>query len=133
MKIGLIGAVTDYINIWENPENIADIQITPVFPAMKAELERLKPQVDFVVGIYHGGFESDLATGERLSDTGENVGYQLLEELDFDLLLTGHQHATIEGQSVHGTYTLQHPTWHANTSRLPLILTIIYNRASQVS
>ena len=109
LKIGLIGAVTDYVNIWENPENIADIQITPVFPAMKADLERLKSQVDFVVGIYHGGFESDLATGERLSDTGENVGYQLLEELDFDLLLTGHQHATIEGQSVHGTYTLQPP------------------------
>ena len=109
LEIGLIGAVTDYVNIWEKPENISDIQIMPVFPAMKQELERLKPQVDFVIGIYHGGFESDLETGERLSDTGENVGYELLESLDFDLLLTGHQHATIEGRYVHGTYTLQPP------------------------
>lgn len=109
LKIGLIGAVTDYVNVWENPEHISEIQITPVFPAMQAELARLKPQVDFVIGIYHGGFEADLMTGERLSDTGENVGYQLLKELEFDLLLTGHQHATIEGRMIHGTYTLQPP------------------------
>ena len=124
LKIGLIGAVTDYVNIWEKPENISDIQIMPVFPAMKQELERLKSQVDFVIGIYHGGFESDLETGERLSETGENVGYELLETLDFDLLLTGHQHATIEGRYVHGTYTLQPP----NMARKYFDITVAFDQ-----
>ncbi|GFH40097.1 bifunctional metallophosphatase/5'-nucleotidase [Lactococcus insecticola] len=109
IKVGLIGAVTDYVNVWEKPEHIATIDIVPVFPAMQAEIDKLRGQVDVLIGIYHGGFERNLETGELLSETGENVGYQLLEMLDFDLLLTGHQHATIEGRYVHGTYTLQPP------------------------
>ena len=45
---------------------------------------------------YHGGFSHDLKTGELIEpDTGENQGYQMCRELDFDILITGHQHREI--------------------------------------
>ena len=38
----------------------------------------------------------DIATGELIApDTGENQGYQMCEQLDFDIFITGHQHREI--------------------------------------
>ena len=42
-----------------------------------------------------------------LSTTHENVAYRLCQELDFDLLLTGHQHMTVHGQTLCGTFVVQ--------------------------
>ena len=74
---------------------------------MAAALERLRDQVDLTVGIYHGGFERDLATGRVLSATRENVAYRICQELDLDILLTGHQHMSVPGQLVSGTFVVQ--------------------------
>ena len=63
--------------------------------------------MDVTLCIYHGGFERDLATGRVLSTTHENVAYRLCQELDFDILLTGHQHMTVHGQTVCGTFVVQ--------------------------
>ena len=53
-------------------------------------------KVDVTVLCYHGGFSHDLKTGELIEpDTGENQGYQMCRELDFDILITGHQHREI--------------------------------------
>jgi hypothetical protein len=54
-----------------------------------------------------GGFECDLESGETLSQTTENVGYRICKELDFDILLTGHQHMSVPGRDISGTYTVQ--------------------------
>ena len=55
------------------------------------------------------GFEEDLATGQLLSDSGENIACKIARELDFDLLLTGHQHMVVEGVNLSGTYAVQSP------------------------
>lgn len=107
LKIGLVGIVTDYINVWEKEENIQDILITDPFEAAKKALDQIKSQVDVTICIYHGGFERDVKNGMPLSKTTENIGYKICEELTFDLLLTGHQHLLIEGQLLHGTYIVQ--------------------------
>ena len=114
LKVGIVGVVTDYINVWEKAENIQDITVNDPFAAAKQALAEIKPQVDLTICIYHGGFERDVKSGEILSKTSENVGYKICEELDFDLLLTGHQHLLIEGQFLHGTYIVQ-PTSNAMT------------------
>ena len=49
----------------------------------------------------------DLESGETLSKTTENVGYRICKELDFDILLTGHQHMSVPGRDISGTYTVQ--------------------------
>ena len=109
LKIGLVGIVTDYVKLWENPEHLENFDISDPFEAAKKSLETLKGQCDFTVCIYHGGFECDIATGQSQAKGTENVGYKICRELDFDLLLTGHQHMPLEGQTLFGTHTLQLP------------------------
>lgn len=107
VKVGIIGIVTDYVNIWEKQENIEELIITDPFEEAKRALENLKEKADITLCIYHGGFERNLETGEILSESTENIAYRICKELDFDILLTGHQHLSIEGQYVYGTYVLQ--------------------------
>ena len=107
LRIGIVGIVTDYVNIWERPEHLSGITISDPIPAAAAALEELRPQVDLTLCVYHGGFERDLATGRVLSSTHENVAYRICQELDFDMLLTGHQHMSVPGQMVNGTFVVQ--------------------------
>ena len=107
LRIGIVGIVTDYVNIWEKPEHLSGITISDPIPAARAALKSLRGRVDVTLCIYHGGFERDLATGRVLSTTHENVAYRLCQELDFDILLTGHQHMSVHGRELFGTYTVQ--------------------------
>lgn len=61
------------------------------------------------VCIYHGGFEEDLETGERLTQSRENVACEIARKLGYDFLLTGHQHIAMAGKNLHGTYAVQPP------------------------
>lgn len=107
IKVGIVGAVTDYVKVWEKKENLVGIQISDPFIAAKEALFAMKDSVDITICVYHGGFERDLDTGKLLSNTTENVGYRICEELDYDILLTGHQHMSIEGRMLGGTYIVQ--------------------------
>ena len=118
LRIGITGVVTDFVNVWEAPCNLEGLRITDPFEAAKAACKRLKGRCDVRVCIYHGGFEKDLETGQCLSDSRENIACRLGEELDFDLLLTGHQHMAVEGVELAGTWAVQPP---ANAGKLLLI------------
>ncbi|MBE6023362.1 MAG: bifunctional metallophosphatase/5'-nucleotidase [Cellulosilyticum sp.] len=109
LKVGLVGIVTDYVNLWEKTEHLTHFEVKDTFEAAKSALEEVKGQCDVTVCIYHGGFECDLETGKLLAKGKENVGYRICKELDFDILLTAHQHMPVEGRMLHGTYTLQLP------------------------
>ncbi|TVY10477.1 hypothetical protein [Paenibacillus cremeus] len=56
------------------------IQGSPLtFYRIETSSEQIKSEVDYVIVLYHGGFEADLETGVRTEATvGENQGYQLL-------------------------------------------------------
>ncbi len=109
LRVGICGVVTDCVNLWESKENLTGLEITDAFSAARDALFRMKEECDVTVCIYHGGYECDTETGERLCGGKENVACRILEELDFDLLLTAHQHMETEGRMSHGTYTLQLP------------------------
>ena len=110
LRVGITGVVTHFVNLWEKPENLRGITVKEAFPAAAAALDELKDAgVDLTVCIYHGGFESDLQTGELLSATGENQAYRICKELDFDILLTGHQHQPKAGLQLFGTHACQSP------------------------
>ena len=114
LRIGITGVVTDFVNVWEAPCNLEGLRVTDPFAAAKEACESLKGRCDVRICIYHGGFEKDLETGASLSDTRENIACRLAEELDFDLLLTGHQHMAVEGAELAGTWAVQPP---ANAGR----------------
>lgn len=107
LRIGIVGIVTDHINVWERPEHLTGITITDPLPAARTALEKLRGKADLTICVYHGGFERDLASGRVLSRSSENIAYRICQELDFDILLTGHQHMSIPGQTVAGTFVVQ--------------------------
>lgn len=101
VRIGILGLVTQYIPHWESEENIAGLKFNSALESAKKFLPILRNEenCDIVIVAYHGGFEKDLETGEELEkQTGENEGYALLKSgLDFDVLITGHQHLMTAG------------------------------------
>ena len=64
LRIGLVGIVTDHVNVWERPEHLEGIAITDPLEAARGALDALRGKVDVTVCVYHGGFEQDLATGQ---------------------------------------------------------------------
>ena len=110
LRVGITGVTSQFVPRWEKPENIVGLRFTDAFEAARDALIELKKQnVDLTVCIYHGGFERDADTGALLSATDENEGWRICQELDYDILLTGHQHMAVENKCVNGTFTCQPP------------------------
>jgi 2',3'-cyclic-nucleotide 2'-phosphodiesterase/3'-nucleotidase len=106
LKIGIIGVTTHYIPNWEQPANIKDLLIKDAFETTKSLAKKLKKSVDYLIVSYHGGFERNLESfALEVEDTGENQGAKMLLEIpEIDLLLTGHQHRTIQGKYKNTSY-----------------------------
>lgn len=108
-RLALFGLVTDYIPHWEQKENIAHSSFLPVIETARRIVKEVyeKEKADYVICMYHGGFERDLTTGEPTEDlTSENVAYELLKEVKgIDVLLSGHQHRSLAGKLFNTVYT----------------------------
>ena len=114
LKVGVIGFTTEFIPVWEKAQNLTHFDVLETFEAVKVAHDELRQQVDVLVGLYHGGFEADIHTHEILSPSAENVGYKICSKLQFDVLLTGHQHMPIPSHQIHKTHIVQ--TTHNATS-----------------
>lgn len=105
-KIALIGLCTDYIPNWEKPEHIKNFKFLSPIDTIKIELNNLS-EVDYTIVYYHGGLEKDPDTGLATEVlTGENVGYELSQIPGIDLLITGHQHRSLNTQ-INGITVMQ--------------------------
>lgn len=110
LRVGLTGVTSHYVNQWEKPENMHGIEVNDAFTAAKGALEELQSKgAELTVCIYHGGYENDLKTGAPISHTGENQGWRMCTDLDFDILLCAHQHMAAENLCIAGTHTCQPP------------------------
>lgn len=110
LHVGLTGVTTQFVTRWQNSETMRGITVGDAFEAAREALDELKATgAELTVCIYHGGFENDVNTGAVMSDTGENQGWRICNELDYDILLTGHQHMAAENLCIGGTYTCQPP------------------------
>ncbi len=110
LRVGICGVTTHYVSMWEKSENMQGITVTDAFTAAKEALYELKAQnTDINICIYHGGYERNADTGGILSLTDENQGYRICSELDYDVLLAGHQHMAAENKCICGTFTCQPP------------------------
>ncbi|WP_313802712.1 bifunctional UDP-sugar hydrolase/5'-nucleotidase [Cytobacillus sp.] len=98
VNIAIVGVTTQFVPIWEEAERIQGLIFEDAFEAAKREVEQLRANhpIDVMIIAYHGGFESDLETGELLESSRENVGYQICKEIEgVDAVITGHQHREI--------------------------------------
>ena len=112
LRVGLVGVCTHFVRRWENPKTVEQLVIEEPVPAAKAALEAVKPLCDLTVLIYHGGFECDLETGKPLTASAENQACRMCRELDFDLVLTGHQHMRVDGVHFGNSFAVQ-PAYRA--------------------
>ncbi|WP_053217972.1 bifunctional metallophosphatase/5'-nucleotidase [Virgibacillus senegalensis] len=98
-KIAVLGVTTQFIPNWEESRNIQGLDFPDALETTKKWVASIREseRPDVMIVSYHGGFERDLKTGEPTERlTGENEGYQMLQELEgVDVLITGHQHRTI--------------------------------------
>ncbi|WP_246168175.1 bifunctional metallophosphatase/5'-nucleotidase [Paenibacillus antarcticus] len=111
VRLAVLGLTTSYVPNWEQEDHIRGIKfIDPVVTAKRwVAYLRDQERADIVVVSYHGGFERDVLTGEASETlTGENQGYALcLEVPGIDVLLTGHQHRSLAGETVNGVCVIQ--------------------------
>ncbi|PWW44953.1 MULTISPECIES: bifunctional metallophosphatase/5'-nucleotidase [Paenibacillus] len=110
VKIALLGATTHYIPNWEHPKNIEGLQFLDAMETIRAWVGYIREheQPDVLVVSYHGGFESDLETGEPAERlTGENQAYAICRDIEgIDVLLSGHQHRQLTAE-IHGVTVIQ--------------------------
>lgn len=109
LRVGLVGACTDFVRVWENPATTAQLIIEEPVASCRAALQAVRPLCDLTVLIYHGGYERDLASGQKLTDSTENQAWRICNELDFDIVLTGHQHMSVSPRKVGNSFTCQPP------------------------
>lgn len=107
LRIGLVGACTHHILKWEPKKTLDRLNVLKPFDEIKKELDNIRDKCDIKVLVYHGGFECDVDSGERYTSSDENQAYLFASELDFDLILTGHQHFDIINKSISGTHVVQ--------------------------
>lgn len=96
-KLAFIGLTNNFIENWEIKSNIEGLTFYNAFDKLKELVNLLRNKVDYIIGVYHGGFEKDLITGiDQSNGTTENLGYKMCQEIKgLDVLISGHQHRSI--------------------------------------
>lgn len=107
LRIGITGAVTEYVNIWEKPEHLSRLSVTDPVEELRKIYEPLRALCDLTICIYHGGYEEELDSGKKISTSKENRACEISRELGFDILLTAHQHILTEGRWIGNSFTVQ--------------------------
>ena len=109
VKIALFGLVTQYIDHWEAPEHLEHLIVKDAYETAVEIVEKIRTneKVDYIVCLYHGGYERDLTTNEPTEKlTGENEGSKICTIPGLDILLSGHQHRSVSAV-VNGVVTTQ--------------------------
>ena len=108
-KLAIFGVTSHFITRWEKEENIESMQFPNALETAKEIVKEIKENedVDYIVGVYHGGFEKNPENGKvTAQDIGENQGYHMIEEIEgLDILIAGHQHHPYCGKALNTVYT----------------------------
>lgn len=108
-KLALFGLVTHYVPMWEEEGKIANFTFTDAFETCKKTVEKIKEKeaADYIVCVYHGGFERDPETDESCENNpGEDQAYRMGKEIKgLSAIMTGHQHREMCGSFNGVAYT----------------------------
>lgn len=96
-KLAFITVTTSAIPSFESEDKIRDFEFKDAYETVKriVPIVREKENPDYLIVIYHGGFERNLSTDALLADDGENQGCKITTIPGVDLLISGHQHLSI--------------------------------------
>ena len=93
-KVAIIGCVSQCVLYFESKEHTQGVEIEDCYEYCKRVINIIKEKenVKGIIVVYHGGLEADFDGNLTETDTGENQGYRMCKDLDFDILISGHQH-----------------------------------------
>ena len=101
IRIGLIGVTTAYVPHWEQVDNIQGVRFESAAQTVETLVHQHRSSVDLLIVVYHGGFENDPITKKPIGrQTIENEAAAISAINGVDVILTGHQHMSIEHQDV---------------------------------
>ena len=93
IRVGFIGLVTAYVPQWEQPEHIQGLTFLSAAQTAQDIIQKHRHEVDVLVVVYHGGFETHPVTLESMGrQTMENEAMAIAAIKGVDVVLTGHQH-----------------------------------------
>lgn len=108
-KLALFAITTHYVPNWERPENIEHMKFIDAYECAKTIVKKIKDKEnpDYIVCVYHGGFECDVDSGKETENpTGENQAYKMVRDIEgIDAIICGHQHRTACGKVLNTYYT----------------------------
>ncbi len=111
-KVAVFGLLIQYIPHWEPEEHIRDMKFLSAVETAQKTVDLLKhlEKPDYIICVYHGGFERDLVTNAPTENlTGENEGSAILNSVPgIDVLISGHQHVAYAGTRNGIVYTQTH-------------------------
>lgn len=100
VKVGFIGVTTAYVPHWEQEEFIRGLTFNSASETVARLVAQHRSSVDLMVVVYHGGFEKNPATQLPIGrQTIENEAAAISVIPGVDVLLTGHQHVSMEYQN----------------------------------
>ena len=106
LRVGLCGVCTEKLMRWEDRDVMGDLDVGDAVESAKNVLDLLKDRTDVTICVYHGGFEFDPVTGKRLSSGIENRA-EMICALGYDLVLCAHQHRSLPGKKIGGSWAVQ--------------------------
>ena len=107
-KLVFFAITTHFIPMWEEKENIEGFEFIEAYKCAEDLVKKIKEEEnpDYLICVYHGGFEDNLDTGENQQDSGENQACKILREIKgIDIMITGHQHRECAGVLYDCVYT----------------------------
>ena len=107
LTVGIVGACTDFVRKWEDPKTVEELIIEEPVEACRKALNEIRGKCDITLLIYHGGFERDLDDMHLLTENKENQACRICMELDYDIVLTGHQHMSVPLRKFANSYVCQ--------------------------
>lgn len=107
LRIGIVGACTDFVRRWEDPKTVEKLVIEEPVEACRRALDQIRGKCDLTLLIYHGGFERDLDDMHLLTENKENQACRICMELDYDIVLTGHQHMSVPCRKFANSFVCQ--------------------------
>ena len=109
-KLALFGLTSQCVSNQIAHDKLIHFSFTDAFETAQKLVQKLKEEIaaDYVVCIYHGGFENDPETGEPLEGgVGENEAYRMCRQISgLSAIMTGHQHRTMCGKLDGVAYTM---------------------------
>ena len=106
-KVVLFGVTSSFTALTEPSRNLRHFQLKDSVACARKAVSAIRrmENPDLVIGMYHGGFTTDPATGASLkADAKENEGNEILSIPGIDVLITGHQHLSLIGKQLDTTY-----------------------------